>query len=40
MPEREDCLVEEHLNPNVRGLGHSATISIYFLSYKLSLHGL
>ncbi len=28
MSKREDCLVEEHLNPNVRGLPRSATVAI------------
>ncbi len=39
MPEREDCLVEEHVNPNVRGLPRSATIAINVLSNKLRQQG-
>lgn len=38
MPEREDCLVEEHLNPNVRELPRTATIAINVLSNKLRRH--
>ncbi len=35
----EDCLVEEHVNPNVRGLPRSATIAINVLSNKLRQQG-
>ncbi len=38
MPD-EDCLVEEHVNPNVRGLPRSATIAINVLSNKLRGQG-
>ena len=28
MPERKNCVVEQHLNPNIRGLPRSATIAV------------
>ena len=40
MPEREDCLIEEHLNPNVRELPPSATVAVNDLSNKLRRQGL